>query len=67
MLEHLYRMHAAQDANQDGDITYRNVLPPDAWINQQLSGLGEKWRVHSVDGFRCEIFDVADSRDQPPA
>lgn len=65
VLQHLYRMHAAEDATPDGDITYRNALPPDAWINEQLAARGERWRVHGVDGFRCEIFDVADSQDQP--
>ena len=62
LLQHLYRVHAAKDATQDGDIAYRNVLPPDAWINEQLVARGEGWRVHGVDGFRCEIFDLAGSQ-----
>lgn len=34
------------------------ALPPDSWLNEQLSQFGENWRVQNVDGFRYEIYDA---------
>lgn len=58
VLQQLYRIFAIEAADASGDISYRETLPPDGWVNEQLSTLGESWRVHNVDGFRCEIYDV---------
>ena len=58
LLAELYRHHAVETAGENGDMVYRNTLPPDAWVNAQLARRGEAWRVHNVDGFRCEIYEI---------
>lgn len=55
ILEQLYKEHAVLvDAASDA----LEILPPDPWVNSRLLALREAWRVHNVDGFRCEIYDV---------
>ena len=55
ILEQLYQEHAAlADATSDS----LDFLPPDSWVNSRLVSSREAWRVHNVDGFRCEIYDV---------
>ncbi len=58
LLAALYRHHAVETAGEKGDMVYRDTLPPDAWVNAQLARRGEAWRVHNVDGFRCEIYEI---------
>ncbi len=58
ILQKLYSDHAVELAELGGEITYRETLPPDGWINDRLASMGERWRVHNVDGFRCEIYDA---------
>lgn len=58
ILQQLYREHAVDIAGLEGDLAYRETLPPDVWINDRLTAMGERWRVHNVDGFRCEIYDA---------
>lgn len=57
ILQKLYTDHALERAEL-GEMAYRETLPPDGWINDRLSSMGERWRVHNVDGFRCEIYDA---------
>jgi hypothetical protein len=55
ILEQLYKEHTVLvDAASDA----LDILPPDSWVNSRLLALREAWRVHNVDGFRCEIYDV---------
>lgn len=58
VLSDLYRQHAAETADADEVVSYADTLPPDAWVNAELARRGERFRVHAVDGFRCEIYDV---------
>ena len=58
LLSELYRRHAVEVAGENGEMVYRDTLPPDAWVNSQLARRGEDWRVHNVDGFRCEIYEI---------
>ena len=58
VLSELYRHHAVETAGENGELSYSDTLPPDAWVNAQLETRGEGWRVHNVDGFRCEIYEV---------
>ena len=58
LLSELYRRHAVEVAGENGEMFYRDTLPPDAWVNSQLARRGEDWRVHNVDGFRCEIYEI---------
>lgn len=58
VLEALYREHSADAESTRDDLPDLQTLPPDSWINTKLAALGEPWRVHNVDGFRCEIYDV---------
>jgi hypothetical protein len=58
ILQNLYRDHAVEVAEVDGEFAYRETLPPDSWINDRLTAMGERWRVQNVDGFRCEIYDA---------
>lgn len=58
VLSDLYRLHALQTAGEDEIVSYADTLPPDAWVNAELARRGERFRVHAVDGFRCEIYDV---------
>lgn len=57
LLQKLYNDHAAE-MSELGEFAYRGTLPPDGWVNDRLALLGERWRVHNVDGFRCEIYDA---------
>lgn len=57
ILQQLYTAHAAELAEL-GDFGRNETLPPDGWINDRLTSMGERWRVHNVDGFRCEIYDA---------
>lgn len=59
LLQRLYREHAIETSGRDGEITYRATLPPQSWMNDRLSALGLNWRVHNVDGFRYEVFDIS--------
>ena len=58
ILQQLYRDHAVEVAGLEGELVWRETLPPDNWINDRLASMGERWRVHNVDGFRCEIYDA---------
>ena len=55
ILEQLYTEHTALVDTASDALDF---LPPDAWVNNRLLALREAWRVHNVDGFRCEIYDV---------
>lgn len=57
ILQKLYQDHASEMAEL-GDMNHGATLPPDGWINDRLTAMGERWRVHNVDGFRCEIYDA---------
>lgn len=57
ILQKLYEDHAVEMAEL-GETGHRETLPPDGWINDRLASMGERWRVHNVDGFRCEIYDA---------
>lgn len=59
LMQQLYHDYAVEVAGVDGDLAYRETLPPDAWMNDRLAAMGERWRVHNVDGFRCEIYEAA--------
>ncbi len=59
LLQQLYHDHAIEVTGVDGEMGYCETLPPDAWINGRLAAMGECWRVHNVDGFRCEIYEAA--------
>jgi hypothetical protein len=37
------------------------ALPPEPWINQKLSAMGETWRVRNVDDLQCEVFEARDN------
>lgn len=55
ILEQLYKEHTVLvDAASDA----LDILPPDSWVNCRLLALREACRVHNVDGFRYEIYDV---------
>lgn len=58
LLQELYRLYAVETPADDGATFYRDGLPPDGWVNDQLESRREGWRVHNIDGFRCEIFDA---------
>ncbi|HOY76199.1 MAG TPA: hypothetical protein PLN33_00245 [Hyphomonadaceae bacterium] len=58
ILQKLYNDHATEMAELGNEFAYRGTLPPDGWVNDRLTSLGERWRVHNVDGFRCEIYDA---------
>jgi len=58
ILEKLYNDHALEIAELGGEFTRRETLPPDGWVNDRLTAMGERWRVQNVDGFRCEIYDA---------
>ena len=58
VLQELYRQYSVEAAGEQGVSVYRDTLPPDGWINDNLEVRKERWRVHNVDGFRCEIFDL---------
>ena len=58
ILQQLYREHAEEIAVLEGELAYRETLPPDGWINDRLFAMGERWRVQNVDSFRCEIYDA---------
>ncbi len=58
ILQKLHQDYAAERAELDGEYAYRQTLPPDGWINDRLTTMGERWRVQNVDGFRCEIYDA---------
>ena len=58
ILQRLYRDHADEMAGMDSEPAHRQTLPPDGWINDRLTTMGERWRVQNVDGFRCEIYDA---------
>lgn len=58
LLQELYRVYSVEVGSEEGGSYYRDTLPPDAWINDQLEARSERWRVQNVDGFRCEIFDL---------
>lgn len=59
LLQQLYREHAVETSDPCGDLVYPAAVPPQGWVNDRLSALGQAWRVQNVDGFRYEIFDVA--------
>ena len=58
LLQELYRLYAIELPADDGVAFNRDGLPPDGWVNDQLESRNEHWRVHNIDGFRCEIFDA---------
>lgn len=58
VLQDLYRHYSVEMSGEEGVSVYRDTLPPDGWINDRLTARSEAWRVHNVDGFRYEIFDV---------
>ncbi len=57
VLQDLYRVYSFEVSGEPGVSVYRDTLPPDGWINDQLDSRNEGWRVQNIDGFRCEIFD----------
>lgn len=57
LLQELYRIYSVEISGEPGVSVYRDTLPPDGWINDQLDSRNESWRVQNIDGFRCEIFD----------
>ena len=59
VLEGLYQEHTVCTVGPDSELHSVQTLPPESWINTKLSAMGEPWRVHNVDGFGCEIYDVS--------
>lgn len=57
LLQDLCREHAVATACENGEIIYRNVLPPVAWLNHHLERLGLTWRLRDVEGNRCTFVD----------
>lgn len=58
ILERLYTEHVLATSDSPSFRVASDVLPPDRWINERLAGLGEDWRVQSVDGYRYEIYSA---------
>ena len=58
IVEELHRMHSIKIGNAMASAQDAFALPPDSWLNEQLSQFGENWRVQNVDGFRYEIYDA---------
>jgi hypothetical protein len=58
IVEDLHRMHTIRMRNAMESAHDVFALPPDSWLNEQLSQSGETWRVQNVDGFRYEIYDA---------
>lgn len=59
IVEQLYRLHSSLMRDSLAAASDVFALPPDSWLNDQLTRLGECWRVQNVDGFRYEIYDAA--------
>ena len=58
IVEELHRMHSINIGYAMASAQDVLALPPDSWLNEQLSHFGENWRVQNVDGFRYEIYDA---------
>lgn len=58
LLHAIYRARVVEVAGEEGDLVYPQTFPPDWWVNDRLESLGETWRIHNVDGFRFEVYDL---------
>jgi hypothetical protein len=58
IVDELRRKHPIKISNAMESAHDVFALPPDSWLNAQLSQSGENWRVQNVDGFRYEIYDA---------
>lgn len=58
VIDRLCRERALGDELRSRAREPKDVLPPASEINDQLSRMGEPWRVHCVDGYRYEFYDV---------
>lgn len=58
LIEALYREYASLGP-ASLDRREFDALPPDAWLNERLDEMGERWRVQNVDGYRYEVYDAA--------
>lgn len=58
VLQALYRQYAVEVAGAEGEIVYRDELPPPEWLNLRLAAGNAQWRVHACHGSSCEVVEL---------
>lgn len=70
LLQDLCRDYWTETTDNEDLLTHTPTPPPDWWLNEKLEVQGQGWRVHSIDGFRYEVYDLdasGDGRGSPRA